>query len=186
MRERLIIFSILFLFLSAGVVTAMSISDMREWLMKTNGFAMLDLKKIADGNAPFDKARIESAFKTIRQASVDIPNAFPKGSNAVTQTSSPAIWENWADFSKKAEKLVADTDAAMAHLPDNKGQLVTVLQTLSADCSDCHTSYRLKEYNAGMEGRDLATLCPWIGNIQYRFSPEWCISLKISHISCVL
>jgi len=145
MRLRLIIVATVLFAVSGITARGMSLSDMREWLMKTNGFAMLDLKKILEKGEPFDSQKISKALETIGQASRDIPKAFPPGSEHVTLQSSLAIWENPGDFESKVKALVEATEKASRDLPKTTSELTQLLNTLSSDCGDCHKTYRLKE-----------------------------------------
>ena len=145
MRLRPIGLVTVFILCSVVVVQAMSLSDMREWLMKTNGFAMLDLKKILEQGAPFDSKRLSEALDIIEKASRDIPKAFPAGSEHVTLAASPAIWEKPEDFQRRVNTLVDHAQEASGNLPKTTSRLTQLLNTLSSDCSDCHKTYRLKE-----------------------------------------
>ena len=145
MRLRPIGLVTVFILCSVVVVQAMSLSDMREWLMKTNGFAMLDLKKMLEKGAPFDPKRLSEALDTIEKASRDIPKAFPLGSEHVTLEASPTIWENPVDFEQKVKTLVDHAQEASGNLPTTAAELTQLLNTLSSDCSDCHKMFRLKE-----------------------------------------
>ena len=145
MQFRFVCWVTVVILFSEVAVQAMSLSDMREWLMKTNGFAMLDLKKMLEQGVPFDPNRLSEALATIQKTSGDIPKAFPAGSEHVTLSASPAIWENPEDFQRKVQTLVDHAQEASRNLPTTAAELTQLLNSLSSDCSDCHKLYRLKD-----------------------------------------
>ncbi|KQR32449.1 cytochrome C556 [Rhizobium sp. Leaf155] len=143
MKFKTIAASILIGCLCAGAVSAAGEVEKREGLMKQIGGAMGALGAIAKGEKPYDAEAVKTAVTTISTNAKAFPDQFPAGSEG--GAASPAIWQNFADFKAKSEKLGADADAVLAQLPTDQASTGAALKTLGADCSSCHQAYRLKK-----------------------------------------
>ncbi|MEH3126176.1 c-type cytochrome [Agrobacterium cavarae] len=143
MKFKTIAASILIGCLCAGAVSAAGEVEKREGLMKQIGGAMGALGAIAKGEKPYDAETVKTAVTTISTNAKAFPDQFPAGSEG--GAASPAIWQNFADFKAKSEKLGADADAVLAQLPTDQASTSAALKTLGADCSSCHQAYRLKK-----------------------------------------
>ncbi|UHS60690.1 cytochrome c [Agrobacterium vaccinii] len=143
MKLKTIAASILIGCLCAGAVSAAGEVEKREGLMKGIGGAMGALGAIAKGEKPYDAAAVKTAVTTISTNAKAFPDQFPAGSEG--GAAAPAIWQNFADFKSKSEKLGTDADAALAQLPTDQASVGAALKTLGADCSSCHQTYRLKK-----------------------------------------
>jgi cytochrome c556 len=117
----------------------------RQAGMKAIGGAMGALAAIAKEQKPFDAEAVKTALTTISTSAKAFPDQFPVGSETGHDTeASPKIWENPSDFRAKALKLSSDADAVLAAAPTNVAGVATAMQTLSAECGQCHQTYRLK------------------------------------------
>ena len=143
MKLKTIAASILIGCLCAGAVSAAGEVEKREGLMKQIGGAMGALGAIAKGEKPFDAETVKTAVTTISTNAKAFPDQFPAGSEG--GAAAPAIWQNFADFKAKSDKLGADADAVLAQLPTDQASTGAALKTLGADCSSCHQTYRLKK-----------------------------------------
>ncbi len=143
MTLKTIAASILIGCLCAGAVSAAGEMEKREGMMKQIGGAMGALGAIAKGEKPFDADAVKTAVTTISANAKAFPDQFPAGSEG--GAAAPAIWQNFADFKAKSEKLGADADAVLAQLPTDQASTGAALKTLGADCSACHQTYRLKK-----------------------------------------
>ncbi|UHS55932.1 MULTISPECIES: cytochrome c [Agrobacterium] len=143
MKLKTIAASILIGCLCAGAVSAAGEVEKREGLMKGIGGAMGALGAIAKGEKPYDAAAVKTAVTTISTNAKAFPDQFPAGSEG--GAAAPAIWQNFADFKSKSEKLGTDADAVLAQLPTDQASVGAALKTLGADCSSCHQTYRLKK-----------------------------------------
>lgn len=58
----------------------------------------------------------------------------------------PEVWSNWADFSARMEKFVANTEK-MDKAAQNGATVATVTEMLidALPCKECHDSYRIKK-----------------------------------------
>ena len=143
MKLRTIAASLMIGCLCAGAVSAAGEVEKREGLMKGIGGAMGALGAIAKGEKPYDAAAVKTAVTTISTNAKAFPDQFPAGSEG--GAAAPAIWQNFADFKSKSEKLGTDADAVLAQLPTDQARVGAALKTLGADCSSCHQTYRLKK-----------------------------------------
>ncbi len=143
MKLRTIAASIMIGCLCAGAVSAAGEMEKREGLMKGIGGAMGALGAIAKGEKPYDAETVKTAVTTIRANAKAFPDQFPAGSEG--GAAAPAIWQNFADFKSKSEKLGSDADMVLAQLPTDQASVGAALKTLGADCSSCHQTYRLKK-----------------------------------------
>ena len=143
MKLRTIAASIMIGCLCAGAVSAAGEMEKREGLMKGIGGAMGALGAIAKGEKPYDAETVKTAVTTISANAKAFPDQFPAGSEG--GAAAPAIWQNFADFKSKSEKLGSDADMVLAQLPTDQASIGAPLKTLGADCSSCHQTYRLKK-----------------------------------------
>ena len=143
MKLRTIAASIMIGCLCAGAVSAAGEVEKREGLMKGIGGAMGALGAIAKGEKPYDAETVKTAVTTISANAKAFPDQFPAGSEG--GAAAPAIWQNFADFKSKSEKLGSDADMVLAQLPTDQASVGAALKTLGADCSSCHQTYRLKK-----------------------------------------
>lgn len=116
----------------------------REQLMKQIGGSVGALGAIAKGEKPYDAATVQKSLTTISTNIKAFPDQFPPGSDANSEAA-PAIWQNMDDFRARAQKLAGDADTLLASLPADQAGVQKAVQTLGADCSGCHQTYRLKK-----------------------------------------
>ncbi len=117
----------------------------RQAGMKAIGGSMGALAAIAKEQKPFDAEAVKAALTTISTSAKAFPDQFPVGSETGHDTeASPKIWENPSDFRAKALKLAADADAVLAAAPTDVAGVMNAMQTLGAECGQCHQTYRLK------------------------------------------
>lgn len=143
MKLKTIAASLMIGCLCAGAVSAAGEVEKREGLMKGIGGAMGALGAIAKGEKPYDAETVKTAITTISANAKAFPDQFPAGSEG--GAAAPAIWQNFADFKSKSEKLGTDADAVLAQLPADQAGVGAAMKTLGADCSSCHQTYRLKK-----------------------------------------
>lgn len=118
----------------------------REALMKSFGKSMGQLAPIAKGEKPFDATEAQAALATLHAETMklDVAALFPEGS-AGDSEASPKIWQNFADFTAKADKLKADAAAADAAKPGDLKAFQAAFGQVAQNCGGCHEMYRLKK-----------------------------------------
>ena len=116
----------------------------RQTLMKNNQEQMRTLTGMARGQAPFNAATAQAAFRQLEQNAGQIPALFPPGSHQGRTAALPAIWERKADFDAHAAKLGQDAKAAQGAITDQAG-LQAAIQRVGQNCGGCHEPYRRKD-----------------------------------------
>lgn len=143
MRKFAVLASILAI--GTGIAMADPAED-REAVMKAFGKAMGELGPVAKGEKNFDAAAVAASLAAMNEAGqkLDVAALFPEGSAGDTEAS-PKIWENFADFQARAEKLKTDIAAAAATPPADLAALQAQIGTLGQSCGGCHELYRVKK-----------------------------------------
>lgn len=113
--------------------------DYRTHVMKTMGEQLGAIGMILEHKAPADNFAVH--LKVLAVTATQAKKAFePKvpGGNA-----KPEVWNNWADFSKRLEELVATT-AELATAAQHEGVAAVGGKLKSTlKCKSCHDTYRL-------------------------------------------
>lgn len=141
-----IVLTVSLLAASIAMAHADPIAD-RQALMKSNGRAVGSVAKIAQGQEPFDAAKVMAALKQIDEdaKAFDVEKLFPAGSESGGDTeASPKIWEDRAGFTAAVEKWRADAAAAVAANPQDLASFQTQFKAVTANCGTCHQGYRVK------------------------------------------
>ena len=98
------------------------------------------------GQAPFDAAAVDAAFKQWADTAQKLPGLFPDNSKTGGDNrASPKIWLNKKDFDAKAAafaKAVAENhDKAKSSLDG----LRAAIPVVGKACDNCHKDYRLSK-----------------------------------------
>ena len=108
-----------------------------------------DMKLIGDmakGNTPFDAAKAAAAARDIQTTSGKIPELFPEGTAGHPSEAKEEIWQDWEDFTAKADDLVRAAGELAAALETATGnEWTAAFKQVSDGCKACHKSYRLEK-----------------------------------------
>jgi cytochrome c556 len=108
-----------------------------------------DMKLIGDmakGNTPFDAAKAAAAARDIQTTSGKIPELFPEGTAGHPSEAKEEIWQDWEDFTAKADDLVRAAGELAAVLETAVGnEWTAAFKQVSDGCKACHKSYRLEK-----------------------------------------
>jgi cytochrome c556 len=96
----------------------------RQQLMKNVQAATKDGVGLARGATPFDAAKAKAVLQVYIDASAKLPTLFPAGSDKGAKNAADA----------KAAQAATDTDSFKA-----------AFGKITADCTSCHGTYRLKQ-----------------------------------------
>jgi cytochrome c556 len=131
----------------AGVVASADPIKDRQPLMKSFGQAMGQLAPVAKGEKPFDAAEVQAALATLneRVQKLDVVALFPQGSTSDKSAALPKIWEDWAGFQAKADKLKTDVAAAAAAPAADLAALQAQVGMIGKNCGGCHETFRAKK-----------------------------------------
>jgi|SRR5215204_1449115 len=95
-----------------------------------------------------DRKRDLDAIKTDAEAIASqaphLVHLFPPGSTQKPTGARSAIWQQWADFERKANGLEAESKKLITASPDDYGGMSAQVRTVSQTCVACHEKYRAK------------------------------------------
>ena len=103
------------------------------------GAATKVLGGMAKGEAAYDKAAAEAAVQNIKSEAARIAALFEANEDDPKSEALPAIWENYADFSAKADALGSVAKAVSVGSLDD---LRAAMPQIGAACKACHQTYR--------------------------------------------
>lgn len=107
-------------------------------VIRTNTGTLGDM---AQGKTVFDAAAATEAKTALAAAAAEIVKAFEANEDDPVSEATPKIWENYADFTAKAEALVAAAEAADTSSLDG---LRKGMGAIGGSCKACHEGYRLE------------------------------------------
>ena len=111
--------------------------DYRQHIMKTMNEQMAAIQQIVQKKAPADNFATHMQIVAVTAATAkDAFTAKAPGGRA-----KPAVWVNWAEFSKRLDELVAST-AALAKSAKESGVQATAAKLGTLKCQGCHDVYR--------------------------------------------
>ncbi|MGQ4273354.1 c-type cytochrome [Terrihabitans sp. B22-R8] len=120
----------------------------REATMKEVGRAFGQVNRMNRGQAEFDGAAASEAFRTMSSRAKMFAGLFPDDSRTAEGSpgvkSSPAIWQNKADFETRLVKFSTDAEAATGQTGD-EDSFKAAFKVVAANCSSCHELYRIDD-----------------------------------------
>ncbi|MCV2881681.1 c-type cytochrome [Actibacterium sp. XHP0104] len=144
MRRTILTFTILIV---AGAAYGHSnvhnpvVQDRMENMMRIAA-QMKRLGEMAKGAADFDPEIAAEAVARISARASAIPERFQAPETDPKSEAKPDIWENWPDFTAKADEL---TTIATSITIESQADLGPALSRLGGSCKACHTSYRAEQ-----------------------------------------
>ncbi len=102
---------------------------------------------MAKDRIPFDGAEMAKRAERIRVMSTMIEEAFrrdTRGADLDTEAKDE-IWDNYTDFSSKAQKLGDAAAALVAAAGDGADPAKEAFRTMAGACKACHDDYRLDD-----------------------------------------
>ncbi len=114
----------------------------RMMAMDRIGAAFKTLVSMAKQEVPLHQAKARMARDTIVTQSGKIAPLFESQATDPKSEALPAIWDNWADFSARADKL-AETAKGLDF--KDRAALVSTLGAVGSTCKSCHKQYREKK-----------------------------------------
>ena len=109
--------------------------------MKAMGDATKTLGLMAKGEAPFDAKTARSAATRIAEEAARTPALFESAATDPQSEALPAIWDNWADFTEKADALETVASGLATDI-DSIDTLRAGMGDLGQACKACHSEYR--------------------------------------------
>ena len=97
-----------------------------------------------------DLAAIRAEAEAMASSAPHVVHLFPKGSTQRPTDAKNIIWQNWADFERKAAALEAASKKLMNVAPNDFDALSAQFRTVSETCGACHEKYRTKKRKGDM------------------------------------
>ena len=109
--------------------------------MSAIGKSMKVLGGMAKEQVPFDKNSVQTALASIEKHAAMTPDLFEAIESDPKSESRPEIWEDFGDFSKKANAL-ENAAASLSGKINSVDDLGPAMTSLGATCKSCHELYR--------------------------------------------
>jgi cytochrome c556 len=118
----------------------------RQELMGNVGDAAKPIGEMLQGKRDFDAEGLMSSLVIIQDASTQIGELFPPGSETGEETeAAPAIWEDRAGFDAAIAVLSEAMGNAIAAAPATLDAAMPVIGPMFDACKGCHETYRLED-----------------------------------------
>ncbi len=108
--------------------------------MGTVQSAMKVVGGMARGRIEFDADAAQAALADMAEAARQIPELFEEKDLSDPSEALSGIWDNWDDFTAKADALAVAADVTVADLD----ALRAAMGPIGNSCSACHQDYRQK------------------------------------------
>ncbi len=119
---------------------------MRENLMKQNNDHAKAVVQMMRGQAPFDAAAVDAAFKQWAGTAQKLPDLFPENSKTGGDNrASPKIWVDKKDFDEKAAAFAKSVAENHDNAKSSIEGLRAAIPVVGKVCDDCHKEYRLSK-----------------------------------------
>ena len=142
--KRMAIIATILALATGSVVAQVDIIKNRQTIMKGVGKATGELGKVMKGEAAFDLAQAQDAFKIYADAGKKMPGLFPDNTKTGGDTAAlPKIWETKDDFVAKYAKLTADAERLGPTIKD-EASFKAAFGEVTKNCGGCHETYRAK------------------------------------------
>ena len=97
---------------------------------------------MARGDMPYDADKAMVVMRTINNSILGVVNYFPEGSNTGPTRALPAVWQNRAEFLRRAENLRAASAAYLQNPPADAAAFPMAYQNVVRNCGMCHEMFR--------------------------------------------
>lgn len=107
---------------------------------KTSQLLLREIVKFAK-QADFDE--VKSRAEILALWGAEMPDYFPAGSNPKPSEASERIWQDFADFTRRAAEFAAASErlALRSQAADQKASLAAAM-AVAQSCQACHQAYR--------------------------------------------
>jgi cytochrome c556 len=112
----------------------------RQQAMDSNREQLKVLMPMLQGKADFDAAAAQAAFAAIATTAGNVPTLFKENAHDPETRAKPAIWQNWDDFTAKANALKTAAEAGAD--VDSLDALKAAMGPVGGACKACHTAYK--------------------------------------------
>lgn len=129
---------------TASAHTGVQNDDVLERMEGMSAIAkeMKTIGEMAKNEAPFDSDAVESALSTIGAEAERIPDLFTPRAMDPKSEATPTIWEDFDDFTTRADILGAVTETLSGHV-STASDLAPLMREIGQTCRACHSQYRV-------------------------------------------
>ena len=136
--------------IAAAPVVAAQAHEGATGIVKQRMDAMSDMAKRAKAiskrlRAGRDLAAVKDDAAILEKLAGEIAALFPAGSLSKHSEAREGIWQNWPDFTAKADALAIEAAKLAAIAPDNVAALRQQMKAVANTCGACHEDYRVKK-----------------------------------------
>jgi cytochrome c556 len=114
----------------------------RRAILQNLGAANMIGGAMARGDMPYDGDKAMAVMRAINNGIIGMVNYFPEGSNAGPTRALPAVWENRAEFLRRAENLRAASAAYLQNPPADAAAFPMAYMNVTRNCGMCHEMFR--------------------------------------------
>lgn len=114
----------------------------RMHAMGTAGQATKVLGDMAKGSIAFDADKAAEAKALLIQVARDLPETFKENASDPVSEARPTIWDDFADFTIRAE--IMETTATALDT-SSAASIGAGMRALGGSCGGCHKAYRQKK-----------------------------------------
>jgi cytochrome c556 len=97
---------------------------------------------MARGDMPYDADKAMAVMRVINNGILGMVNYFPEGSNTGPTRALPAVWQNRAEFLRRAENLRAASAAYLQNPPADAAAFPMAYMNVTRNCGMCHEMFR--------------------------------------------
>ncbi len=98
---------------------------------------------VVKGDAPFDKASMETNAAVIELLSRQLAHAFPAGSDGSPSKAKPEVWQDPAQFKQKMDEFVsAAAKLSAATKSSDMSAIKSSFNAITQSCKACHEGFR--------------------------------------------
>ena len=109
--------------------------------MKDVASSLKSLAQIMKGRVPFSTEKVKETLAVLEYKASVTPTLFEKYAINPRPEARTEVWENFDDFTKKADDLER-ASRELALTIETKDQLPNAMKALGATCKSCHSKYR--------------------------------------------
>jgi cytochrome c556 len=114
----------------------------RRAILANMGAANMIGGAMARGDTPYDADKAMAVMRVINNGIMGVVNYFPPGSNTGPTRALPPVFENRAEFLRRAENLRAASAAYLQNPPADAAAFPAAYMNVTRNCGMCHEMFR--------------------------------------------
>ena len=114
----------------------------RRAILANMGAANMIGGAMARGDMPYDADKAMAVMRVINNGIMGVVNYFPAGSNTGPTRALPPVFENRAEFLRRAENLRAASATYLQNPPADAAAFPAAYMNVTRNCGMCHEMFR--------------------------------------------